>query len=98
MLIEGAGKECTMTRTCVSILDDHQNVIDGYVMRLSQVPDIAIGGTAHFGVDLEPMLAHHPTDVLLLDVYVPTSIENANPYPMLHVIPKLLDRWISACW
>lgn len=84
-----------MTRTRVSILDDHQSIIDGYVMRLSQIPEIELGGTASFGVDLEPMLAEHPTDVLLLDVHVPTSPQNVNPYPILHVIPKLLDRYVD---
>lgn len=82
-----------MAKTRVSILDDHQGIIDGYVMRLGQVPEIELAGTANFGVDLEPMLAEHPTDVLILDVHVPTGPQNINPYPILHAIPRLLDTY-----
>jgi two-component system nitrate/nitrite response regulator NarL len=77
----------------VTILDDHQNIIDGYVFRLSTNPQIEIAATINFGEDLEPALAEHPTDVLLLDVNVPTSSKNPNPYPILHVIPKLLQYY-----
>jgi DNA-binding NarL/FixJ family response regulator len=38
------------------------------------------------------MLAKHPIDVLLLDLSVRTSEENSNPFPILHVIPKLLQK------
>jgi two-component system, NarL family, nitrate/nitrite response regulator NarL len=75
----------------VTILDDHQNIIDGYVFRLSSNPKIEIAATINFGEELEPTLAAHPTDILLLDVNVPTSVENPNPYPILHAIPRLLQ-------
>jgi len=75
----------------VTILDDHQNIIDGYVFRLSANPQIEVAATIGFGDLLEPTLAEHPTDVLLLDVNVPTSAENPNPYPILYAIPKLLQ-------
>jgi two-component system nitrate/nitrite response regulator NarL len=75
----------------VTILDDHQNIIDGYVFRLSANPQIEVAATIGFGQELESTLAKHPTDVLLLDVNVPASAENPNPYPILHVIPKLLQ-------
>ena len=77
----------------VTILDDHQNTIDGYVFRLSANPQIEIAATISFGQELEPTLAEHPTDVLLLDVNVPTSSENPNPYPILYAIPKLLQTY-----
>ena len=38
------------------------------------------------------MLRNHPTDVLLLDIQVPTAKDNANPYPVLHLIPKLIQQ------
>jgi two-component system nitrate/nitrite response regulator NarL len=78
-------------KTRVTILDDHQNIIDGYVFRLSASPQIEIVATINFGEELEPALAKHPTDVLLLDVNVPTSADNPNQYPILHAIPKLLQ-------
>jgi two-component system nitrate/nitrite response regulator NarL len=77
----------------VTILDDHQNIIDGYMFRLSSNPQIEVAATIGFGDKLEPTLAENPTDVLLLDVNVPSSPDNQNPYPILHVIPKLLQTY-----
>ncbi len=77
----------------VTILDDHQNIIDGYVFRLSANPQIEVVATIGFGELLEPTLAEHPTDVLLLDLSVPTSVKNQNPYPVLYAIPKLLQAY-----
>jgi DNA-binding NarL/FixJ family response regulator len=79
----------------VTILDDHQNIIDGYIFRLSTSPKIEVVATINYGEELEPVLAEHSTDVLLLDVNVPASKENSNPYPILHVIPKLLQIYME---
>jgi two-component system response regulator DesR len=49
----------------------------------------------HFGDELKPTLENHQADVLLLDIGVPTSSSNPNPYPILHVIPALLERYSS---
>jgi two-component system nitrate/nitrite response regulator NarL len=75
----------------VTILDDHQSVVDGYLYRLGGVPQVEVVSTIMFGEELEPTLISHPTDVLILDVNVPTAPDNANPYPILHSIPKLLQ-------
>jgi len=77
----------------VAILDDHQSIIDGYRFRLSQDGDIEITATAGFGDDLESMLSTQAIDVLILDISVPTSIESATPYPILHIIPKLMEQY-----
>jgi DNA-binding NarL/FixJ family response regulator len=77
----------------VTILDDHQNTVDGYVFRLSAHPQVEVAATINFGEELEPALAEHPTDVLLLDVNVPASADNPNQYPILHLIPKLLETY-----
>jgi DNA-binding NarL/FixJ family response regulator len=77
----------------VIILDDHQSIIDGYLYRLIKEPQIEVMATLTFGEDLEPALAMHPTDVLLLDVNVPNTPDKANPYPILHTMPKLLDMY-----
>ena len=77
----------------IAILDDHQGIIDGYLYRLGQVDDIDVTATASFGEELEPILAQKAVDVLILDVYVPTSPENPNPYPILHLIPRLLHQY-----
>ncbi len=39
------------------------------------------------------MLARFKPDVLILDVSVPTSKENPNPYPIPHAIPKWLQLY-----
>lgn len=77
----------------VAILDDHQSIIDGYIYRLNHTPGVEVVGTAVYGEELEPMLAKHPADVLLLDLSVRTSEENSNPFPILHIIPKLLQKY-----
>jgi two-component system nitrate/nitrite response regulator NarL len=79
----------------VTILDDHQSIIDGYLYRLSNFPQIEINAVITLGEELEPTLAKHATDVLILDIYVPTSKENPNPYPILYSVPKLLDLYPS---
>jgi two-component system nitrate/nitrite response regulator NarL len=77
----------------VTILDDHQSIIDGYLFRLSKAPEIEVVAAIAFGEELEPALAKFPTDVLLLDVSVPMSPNNLNPYPILHIIPELLQLY-----
>lgn len=77
----------------VVILEDHQSTIDGYLYRLKDTPQFEIVGAAAFGVELEPLLAEHPADIALLDVNVPTAPDNPNPYPILHVIPDLLQKY-----
>ena len=77
----------------VAILDDHQSIIDGYLYRLSTIPQIEVVATLGYGEELEPTLEKHPTNVLLLDISVPTSKTNPNPYPILYAIPKLLQTY-----
>lgn len=79
------------TKIRVAILDDHQSIIDGYLFRLNPAPDIEVVATAMFGDEIEALLKRHPVDVLLLDIQVPVSPENLNPYPVLELIPRLLQ-------
>ena len=76
----------------VAILDDHQSIIDGYVYRLSSTPEIEIVATATYGEELESLLIKRPADVLLLDLSVRTAPDNPNPFPILHLIPKMLQK------
>ena len=80
------------SRIRVAIMDDHQSIIDGYVYRLSENPNIDIVGMGAYGEDIEPMLKIYPADVLLLDINLPSSMHNPNPFPVLYVIPRLLDQ------
>jgi two-component system nitrate/nitrite response regulator NarL len=77
----------------VAILDDHQSIIDGYTYRLSSTPEIEVVATANFGEELEFVLSQHPADVLLLDLSVRTSADNPNPFPILYLVPKLLQKY-----
>jgi DNA-binding NarL/FixJ family response regulator len=77
----------------VAILDDHPPIIEGYVSRLRGSSNIEVVATASRGEDLEDMLAANPVDVLLLDVTVPISDANRSPYPILTVIPRLLQAY-----
>ncbi len=76
----------------VLILEDHTSVVDGYRFRLGRAKDIEIVAALAFGEELEPALAlRQPVHVLLLDINVPTSSTNANPYPILQLMSKFLD-------
>ena len=77
----------------VTILDDHQSIVDGYRFRLSNFPQIEIITTLEYGEDLENALKKQAPDVLILDVNVKVSAENSNNYPIFHVIPDLLQRY-----
>jgi DNA-binding NarL/FixJ family response regulator len=81
-----------MNKIRVAILDDHQSIVDGYSYRLAGNPLVEISGTLSFGCELEAFLEKVPADVLILDVNVPTAPDNPNPYPILHLIPRLLTR------
>ena len=74
----------------VAILDDHQSILDGYQFRLRQIPDIEVVGTSLTAEAFESLLADRTPDVILLDVFVPISSENPNPFPILQSIPRWL--------
>lgn len=80
-------------KTRVTIMDDHQGIVDGYLYRLGQIAEIEVVSTLSYGEELEPALKKQPVDVLILDVHVPVSQNNPNPYPILHTIPHLLELY-----
>ncbi len=77
----------------VAILEDHQSIVDGYTFRLEKDSEIQVMAICAYGEELESMLADKDVDVLFLDINVPTSKDNPNPYPILHLIPKLLQKY-----
>lgn len=77
----------------VAILENHQSVIDGYRFRLQNEPDFEIVGVAEVYEDFEPLLEAHPADIALLDVRVPISRENSDPYPILQAIPRMIQAY-----
>ena len=77
----------------VIIMDDHQSIVDGYLFRLSGIPEIEVLATLSYSENLEPTLKEKSADVLILDVQVPISPSNPGPYPILHTIPHLLQLY-----
>jgi DNA-binding NarL/FixJ family response regulator len=87
------GEEMPAEKVRVAILDDHQSIIDGYLYRLSSTSEIDVVATATYGEELELKLKQQPVDVLLLDLRVRTSPDNPNPFPVMHTIPNLLQKY-----
>jgi len=79
----------------VAILDDHLSIIDGYRFRLEKDAKLSVVGIGTYGEDLDDIFSNHEVDVLILDINVPTSKENSNPYPILHSIPKMLHHHLG---
>lgn len=77
----------------VAILEDHQSIIDGYLYRLSFSPEILVVGTMTFGEQLFPFFKEYYVDVLILDISVYNSVDDPNPFPILHTIPKILSQY-----
>ncbi len=73
----------------VTLLDDHQSILDGYMYRLGRVKQIEVVDTVRFGNDLGPSLNKHPTDVLLLDISAPMAADDPTPFPVQHEITRL---------
>ncbi|MGE5251376.1 MAG: response regulator [Bacteroidota bacterium] len=82
----------TTKKVRVTILDDHQSILDGYLYRLGKVPGIEVVDTIRFGNELKPSLSRNPTDVLLLDISAPLAADDPTPFPILHVISSLLQE------
>lgn len=76
----------------IVILDDHPMTLEGYLAKLGRDSSLEIAATMGFADLLEPVLQKDDVDVLILDVGAPTSAQNRNPYPMLYVVPKLLEE------
>lgn len=77
----------------VAILEDQQLAVDGYSFRFQNTPDFEIVGIANAYSDWEPLLATHPADIALMDVKVPTAPDNPTPYPILRVMPRLIQLY-----
>lgn len=76
----------------VAILEDHQSIIDGYMYRLKDYPNIEIVGAAKFGQELHAILARQPVDVLIMDVNVPSWPGETTPYPILNTVREIVKR------
>jgi DNA-binding NarL/FixJ family response regulator len=77
----------------VAIIDDHQSIIDGYIHRLESRPEVEVVASGLNGEDLQTILSGQPVDVLLLDLSIPSSQKDPNPYPIFHELPALLRTY-----
>lgn len=76
----------------VAILEDHQSIIDSYVMRLREAKEIQIVGIAYHGEELDNILAaRRDVNVLIMDIQVPISLDDKNYIFMPTYIPKILE-------
>lgn len=77
----------------VAILEDHQSVVDGYMYRLRDEPQIEVVLTTAYSLHLEQSLRDIEVDILLLDIHVPISPENASYTPILLFVNKLKQTY-----
>lgn len=75
----------------IGILEDHIATVAGYQSQLESNPRLKVRWTVEYYSEVEQKLINHKTDLLILDVGVPNSPENDEPYPILHAIPRLLE-------
>lgn len=77
----------------IGILEDHIATATGYKALLETNKQLKIIWTGQYFSEVEPNLKLNKTDVLILDVGVDNSPIDSNPFPILYVIPKLLEKY-----
>ncbi|MEN8241906.1 MAG: response regulator transcription factor [Chloroflexota bacterium] len=77
----------------IGILEDHIATATGYKALLEANEQLQIRWSAQYYNEVESSLEAHPTDVLILDVGVDNSPIDPNPFPILHIIPRLLEKY-----
>jgi DNA-binding NarL/FixJ family response regulator len=77
----------------VGILEDHIATATGYKALLEANDKLEISWSARYYNEVESSLESYQTDVLILDVGVDNSPSDSNPFPILHIIPKLLEKY-----
>ena len=77
----------------VAALDSVQGILDGYHFRFDPLRHISIVVEARCAADFEAGLESSPADVALMELNAPVSPTNPSAYPVLHTIPRLLNRY-----
>lgn len=79
------------TNITIAILEDHQSIIDGYMMRFREATGIELAGIAGNGEEMIELLTSKPqVNVLIMDVNVPAAPDSKSNIPILHYVPKLI--------
>jgi len=77
----------------VALLDSVQGILDGYHFRFDQLSHLHIVVEARYAADFEAGLEASPADVALMELTAPVSTANPSSYPVLHTLPRLLERY-----
>ena len=77
----------------IGILEDHIATAMGYQSQLTTNDALEVCWTANYYNEVETFLAEKLVDLLILDVGVKNQPGDTEPYPILHVIPKLLESY-----
>jgi DNA-binding NarL/FixJ family response regulator len=77
----------------IGILEDHAVTAAGLQSQLDQNSRLDVSWMAHYFQDMESKLTENPTDILILDIGLPNSPEDPEPYPIFHVIPQVLAEY-----
>jgi DNA-binding NarL/FixJ family response regulator len=77
----------------IGVLDDHIATATGYKSKLEINPRLNVVWIANYYQEVEPFLNSHPTDLLILDIVVSNSPGASEPYPILHAIPLILEKY-----
>jgi DNA-binding NarL/FixJ family response regulator len=87
-------KDFTMPKKIrIGVLDDHIATARGYKSKLEKNPRLSVVWIANFYQEVGSYLKTHDTDLLILDIEVSNSLDSTEPYPILHAIPMLLEKY-----
>ncbi len=77
----------------IGILEDHIATAMGLKAQLDLNPRLSVVWMAQYYQAVAENLRKHPTNLLILDIGLPNSPEETEPYPIFHVIPELLRTY-----
>jgi DNA-binding NarL/FixJ family response regulator len=77
----------------IGVLDDHIATASGYKSKLEQNQRLSVTWIANYFQEVESYLQEYPTELLILDIEVSNTPDAAEPYPVLHAIPLLLEKY-----
>ena len=74
----------------IGILEDHIATAMGLKAQLDLNPRLSVVWMAQYYNQVEEFLKTNPTNILILDIGLPNSPEETEPYPIFHAIPEIL--------
>lgn len=77
----------------VGILEDHIATAMGLKAQLDLNPQISVVWIAQYYQQVEEQQKTSPANLLILDIGLPTSADDPEPYPIFHAIPEWLSLY-----